>query len=182
MNHGNAPISTATIPPLEILEAAYPVRVHAMGAARGLRRCRPDTGAGSARSTRSSCWRTRRRRSCSANAGDTRRPAWSAARRRPSTASPIPPALTAARRTRRWPRKWSGIKLIQGQSVRLETPGGGGYGAADGARPGPRRPTTCASAMSAPRRPASATEWPSQTTEPSTQSRQPSSAARSRAA
>lgn len=26
LNHGNAPISTATIPPLEILEAAYPVR------------------------------------------------------------------------------------------------------------------------------------------------------------
>src|SRR5690606_17938690 len=26
LGHGNAPISTATIPPLEILEAAYPVR------------------------------------------------------------------------------------------------------------------------------------------------------------
>ena len=26
LNHGNAPISTATIPPLEILEAAYPVK------------------------------------------------------------------------------------------------------------------------------------------------------------
>ena len=26
LNHGNAPISTATIPPLEILEAAYPVQ------------------------------------------------------------------------------------------------------------------------------------------------------------
>jgi N-methylhydantoinase B len=26
LNHGNAPISTATIPPLEILEAAYPIR------------------------------------------------------------------------------------------------------------------------------------------------------------
>ncbi|WP_163335313.1 hydantoinase B/oxoprolinase family protein, partial [Enterobacter hormaechei] len=25
LNHGNAPISTATIPPVEILEAAYPV-------------------------------------------------------------------------------------------------------------------------------------------------------------
>jgi len=25
LNHGNAPISTATIPPLEILEAAYPI-------------------------------------------------------------------------------------------------------------------------------------------------------------
>ena len=26
LNHGNAPISTATIPPLEILEAAYPIK------------------------------------------------------------------------------------------------------------------------------------------------------------
>ena len=27
LNHGNAPISTATIPPLEILEAAYPIKI-----------------------------------------------------------------------------------------------------------------------------------------------------------
>ncbi|MEM6462433.1 MAG: hydantoinase B/oxoprolinase family protein [Pseudomonadota bacterium] len=31
LNHGNAPISTATIPPLEILEAAYPVRLRQWG-------------------------------------------------------------------------------------------------------------------------------------------------------
>ena len=33
LNHGNAPISTATIPPLEMLEAAYPIKFHPMGAA-----------------------------------------------------------------------------------------------------------------------------------------------------
>ncbi len=39
LNHGNAPISTATIPPLEILEAAYPVRFTPMGAKARFRRC-----------------------------------------------------------------------------------------------------------------------------------------------
>ena len=37
LNHGNAPISTATIPPLEILEAAYPVQFTQWG-------LRPDSG------------------------------------------------------------------------------------------------------------------------------------------
>ena len=41
LNHGNAPISTATIPPVEILEAALSGDVHAMGAAPRLRRARP---------------------------------------------------------------------------------------------------------------------------------------------
>jgi N-methylhydantoinase B len=37
LNHGNAPISTATIPPIEILEAAYPVMFTSWG-------LRPDSG------------------------------------------------------------------------------------------------------------------------------------------
>jgi N-methylhydantoinase B len=37
LNHGNAPISTATIPPLEILEAAYPVKFNQWA-------LRPDSG------------------------------------------------------------------------------------------------------------------------------------------
>ena len=40
LNHGNNPISMATIPPVEILEASYPVHVHPMGAAAGQRRRR----------------------------------------------------------------------------------------------------------------------------------------------
>ena len=41
LNHGNNPISTATIPPVEILEAVLSRDVHAMGAAAGQRRRRP---------------------------------------------------------------------------------------------------------------------------------------------
>ena len=41
LNHGNNPISTATIPPVEILESLYPGDVHAMGAAAGFARARP---------------------------------------------------------------------------------------------------------------------------------------------
>ncbi len=37
LNHGNAPISTATIPPLEILEAAYPIKFNQWA-------LRPDSG------------------------------------------------------------------------------------------------------------------------------------------
>ncbi|GIR85896.1 MAG: hypothetical protein CM15mP85_25200 [Rhodobacterales bacterium] len=37
LNHGNAPISTATIPPLEILEAAYPIQFTKWG-------LRPNSG------------------------------------------------------------------------------------------------------------------------------------------
>lgn len=39
LNHGNAPISTATIPPLEILESAYPVKFNCWA-------LRPDSGGG----------------------------------------------------------------------------------------------------------------------------------------
>ena len=60
LNHGNAPISTATIPPLEILEAAYPVRFTSMGVAARIRAARGTIAAALARSTRSSCWRKRR--------------------------------------------------------------------------------------------------------------------------
>ncbi len=41
LNHGNNPISTATIPPAEILEVFISRDVHAMGAAAGFRRPRP---------------------------------------------------------------------------------------------------------------------------------------------
>ncbi len=41
LNHGNNPISTATIPPAEILEALYPDHVHPLGVAAGFRRSGP---------------------------------------------------------------------------------------------------------------------------------------------
>jgi N-methylhydantoinase B len=78
LNHGNAPISTATIPPMEILEAAYPVMFRQWA-------LRPDSaGAGRHRgglgaSTRSSCWKNGPRPSSSANAAASPRKAWRAA-------------------------------------------------------------------------------------------------------
>ena len=100
LNHGNNPISTATIPPLEILEVALSRDVHAVGAAAGLAAARANIAAGSARSTRSRRWPTAARRCfCSASAASIRRPAPMAAAPPRSTASSMRP--TAARRRRR---------------------------------------------------------------------------------
>ena len=80
LNHGNNPISTATIPPLEILEVALSGHVHPMGAAAGLAAGRASIAAGSARSTRSRRWPTAARKCfCSASAASIRRPARTAA-------------------------------------------------------------------------------------------------------
>jgi N-methylhydantoinase B len=99
LNHGNAPISTATIPPLEILEAAYPVRFTQWA-------LRPDSGgpaniaAASARSMKSNCWRKRPMCSCSANAASFHQRAWLAA------ATPRPTASSMSRTTARTNRRW----------------------------------------------------------------------------
>ena len=57
LSHGNAPISTATIPPLEILEAAYPVRF-TQWALRPIRAVMASTAVAWVRSMKSSCWNT----------------------------------------------------------------------------------------------------------------------------
>lgn len=132
LNHGNAPISTATIPPVEILEAAYPVMFRQWA-------LRPDSaGAGThrgglgaiyeieilAESAEAFLFGERGRhapkgvagggaaalnRFAYLNGGD-----W----RRPPLAS-----------------KMVGIRLGRGDRVRLETPGGGGYGPPSGRDP-----------------------------------------------
>ena len=87
LSHGNAPISTATIPPLEILEAAYPVRFTQWA----LRPTRPATAgiaAAWAPSTKSDCWKTAPRPSSSASAAAAAR-AWPAASRRHRMCSAI---------------------------------------------------------------------------------------------
>ena len=71
LSHGNAPISTATIPPLEILEAAYPVRFTEWSL-RADRAATAGIAAASARSTRSSCWSRRPKPSSSASAAPRR--------------------------------------------------------------------------------------------------------------
>lgn len=133
LNHGNAPISTATIPPMEILEAAYPVMFKQWA-------LRPDSaGTGMHRGGMGATYeievleesataflfgeRGRFAPKGAAGGGDAALNVFSYEQadgwHRPPMAS-----------------KMVGIKLERGQSVRLDTPGGGGYG------PAAQRPAT----------------------------------------
>ena len=125
LNHGNAPISTATIPPAEILEAAYPVLFRQWA-------LRPDSaGAGAHRGGLGAVYeievleeraqaflfgeRGRFAPKGIAGGGDA------AVNRfvyETGTGWAAPPLVS----------KMVGIPLMRGQRVRLETPGGGGYG------------------------------------------------------
>jgi N-methylhydantoinase B len=128
LSHGNAPISTATIPPLEILEAAYPVRFTQWA-------LRPDSGgAGRHRGGLGAIYEIELLEQ-SADAfifGERGKYApqgvlggGKAARNvftyENAGTWHVPPAVS----------KMVGIKLKQGERVRLETPGGGGYGPPD---------------------------------------------------
>jgi N-methylhydantoinase B len=129
LNHGNAPISTATIPPVEILEAAYPVMFTRWA-------LRPDSGgAGRHRGGLGAIYEIElleeqadvflfgeRGRFAppgilGGGAGALNR--FSVLRLDGSEQQP--PMAS----------KWVGIKLAKGERVRLETPGGGGYGPAE---------------------------------------------------
>ncbi len=133
LNHGNAPISMATIPPVEILESAYPVAFRQWA-------LRPDSaGAGAHRGGLGAVYeievleengaeafffgeRGRFQPKGVAGGGDAALNVFSYQQidgwHRPPLAS-----------------KMVGIKLRQGQRVRLETPGGGGYGDPGGRDP-----------------------------------------------
>ncbi|MCR9150442.1 MAG: hydantoinase B/oxoprolinase family protein [Rhodobacteraceae bacterium] len=129
LNHGNAPISTATIPPMEILEAAYPVMFRQWA-------LRPDSGgAGRHRGGMGAVYEIEVLEEGGAEAflfGERGRFApkgiaggGAAALNRFAYESgdggwQTPPLAS----------KMRGIRLRQGQAVRLETPGGGGYGPA----------------------------------------------------
>jgi N-methylhydantoinase B len=128
LNHGNNPISTATIPPLEILEAAYPVMFTQWA-------LRPDSG-GDGRH-RGGCGAIYEIEVLASGGADValigergKFPPFGVAGGGPAamnrfvyelpdggTASP--PMVT----------KITDVHIKQGQRVRLETPGGGGYGA-----------------------------------------------------
>jgi len=131
LNHGNAPISTATIPPLEILEAAYPVQFTQWA-------LRPDSGgAGEYRGGLGAIYeielleeeataflfgeRGKFAPQGVVGGGEGAKNIFSYDCDDDGAGRKYPP-LTS---------KITGIPLKKGQRVRLETPGGGGYGDAD---------------------------------------------------
>ena len=133
LNHGNAPISTATIPPLEILEAAYPVMFRQWA-------LRTDSGgAGRHRGGLGAVYEIELLEQ-QANAflfGERGRfappgvlgggeGALNRFRYEQDDGEHAPPLAS----------KMVGIDLARGQAVRLETPGGGGYGPAMERDPG----------------------------------------------
>ncbi|MEM7547629.1 MAG: hydantoinase B/oxoprolinase family protein [Pseudomonadota bacterium] len=128
LNHGNAPISTATIPPMEILEAAYPVMFRQWA-------LRPDSaGAGAHRGGLGAVYEIEVLEENGAEAflfGERGRFAPKGIAGGGEGALNVfiyeqdegwqtPPLAS----------KMRGIRLRSGQAVRLETPGGGGYGTA----------------------------------------------------
>lgn len=128
LNHGNAPISTATIPPLEIMEAAYPIRFTQWA-------LRPDSGgAGRHRGGLGAIYEIEllegaadltlfgeRGRHAPPGAaggggGAMTRFEW------PGEDGPQSPPMAS---------KLVDARLKAGERLRLETPGGGGYGRAE---------------------------------------------------
>jgi N-methylhydantoinase B len=125
LSHGNAPISTATIPPLEILEAAYPVRFTQWA-------LRPDSaGDGQHRGGLGAIYEIElledsaeafifgeRGKSAPKGIAGGREAALNVFRYQQDGGWQTPPMRS----------KMLGIQLKRGDRVRLETPGGGGYG------------------------------------------------------
>jgi N-methylhydantoinase B len=125
LSHGNAPISTATIPPLEILEAAYPVRFTQWS-------LRPDSGGDGKhrgglgavyeielleKSAEVFIFGERGKASPKGIAGGNN----------------ALPNVFSYQHEGKWNKppmasKMLGIQLQKGERVRLETPGGGGWG------------------------------------------------------
>lgn len=137
LSHGNAPISTATIPPMEILEAAYPVMFRQWA-------LRPDSaGAGTHRGGFGAVYEIEvleengaeaflfgeRGRFAPQGVVDGEASALNRFSYETADGWAVPPMAS----------KMRGIRLTQGQAVRLETPGGGGYGP-----PGARAPAAVA--------------------------------------
>ncbi len=125
LNHGNAPISTATIPPLEILEAAYPVMFRQWS-------LRPDSGGdGKYRGGLGAVYEIELLEEFAQGflfgergkyppqgvvAGGSA--ACNAFSYEQDDGIATPPMVS----------KLTGMALRKGQAVKLETPGGGGYG------------------------------------------------------
>ena len=130
LNHGNAPISTATIPPLEILEAAYPVQFTQWA-------LRPDSGGeGENRGGLGAIYEIELLEEeatgflfgergkyapqgvVGGGQGAQNIFSYDSNESNAENGKKYPPLIS----------KITGIPLKKGQRVRLETPGGGGYG------------------------------------------------------
>lgn len=128
LNHGNAPISTATIPPVEILEAAYPVMFTRWA-------LRPDSGgAGRSRGGLGAVYEIEllEQQADVFLFGERGRFAPPGVLGGGAGALNRFTVMRADGREDHPPMasKWVGVKLAKGERVRLETPGGGGYGPA----------------------------------------------------
>ena len=124
LNHGNAPISTATIPPLEILEAAYPIRFTQWA-------LRPDSGGpGKHRGGLGAVYEIElleeeadvflfgeRGRYAPAGVAEGQEALPNRFFYEQDDGFHEPPMVS----------KMTGIHIRKGQRLRLETPGGGGY-------------------------------------------------------
>ena len=126
LNHGNNPISTATIPPLEILEASYPVAFTQWA-------LRPDSGGpGLHRGGLGAIYEIALREGARAEAfllGERGRvPPFGINGGRPGAPNRFSYGTDAERITPVMTSKAFGIALGRGTTVRLETPGGGGWG------------------------------------------------------
>jgi N-methylhydantoinase B len=133
LNHGNAPISTATIPPLEILEAAYPVMFRKWA-------LRPDSGGpGRSRGGLGADYQIELLEE-SADAflfGERGKiPPAGVLGGGPGATNNFTYETDDGEATPPMISKMVGIKLKRGQAVRLQTPGGGGYGPPSERSPG----------------------------------------------
>jgi len=132
LNHGNAPISTATIPPVEILEAAYPVMFRQWA-------LRPDSGgAGTHRGGMGAIYEIELLEE-SAEVflfGERGRHApQGAAGGGPAALNRFSYSQGAEWSSPAMVSKGVDMRLRKGDAVRLETPGGGGYGPANARDP-----------------------------------------------
>jgi len=125
LNHGNAPISTATIPPLEILEAAYPICFTQWA-------LRPDSGGdGQHRGGLGAVYEIELLEE-SADVflfGERGRyPPQGVVGGGPGALNRFRFMHEDGERSPPMASKMVGLHITRGQRVRLETPGGGGYG------------------------------------------------------
>ena len=125
LNHGNAPISTATIPPAEILEAAYPVMFTQWA-------LRPDSGGpGRHRGGLGAIYEIElleEKADVFLFGERGKYPPPGVVGGQPAALNRFTYQQDDGDHTPPMISKMVGIKLKKGQRVHLETPGGGGYG------------------------------------------------------